>query len=129
MTQIDTISRPAATGDATEGAQLFRNMLRIRMVEEEIAERYADEKMRCPVHLSVGQEAVPVGVSALLGHADQAVSTHRCHAHYLAKGGDLKAMLCEIMGRQPGCCGGRGGSMHLFDRNVGMLLSLPIVAA
>lgn len=113
------------TGDAS----LFRGMLRIRMVEEEIAARYGQEKMRCPVHLSIGQEAVPVGVSAILSHDDQAVSTHRCHAHYLAKGGDLKAMLSEMMGRLPGCCAGRGGSMHLFDTKVGMLLSLPIVAA
>jgi TPP-dependent pyruvate/acetoin dehydrogenase alpha subunit len=112
-----------------EGVKLFYGMLRIRMVEEEIAARYGEEKMRCPVHLSIGQEAVPVGVSAVLSHNDQAVSTHRCHAHYLAKGGDLKAMLCEMMGRQAGCCGGRGGSMHLFDAKVGMLLSLPIVAA
>lgn len=115
--------------DTALAMRLYREMLRIRVVEEEIAARYGEEKMRCPVHLSIGQEAVPVGLSAVLRKTDQAVSTHRCHAHYLAKGGDLKAMLCEMMGREPGCCGGRGGSMHLFDRSVGMLLSLPIVAA
>jgi pyruvate dehydrogenase E1 component alpha subunit len=129
VTQTAIISRAPAPADTTEGVDFFRGMLRIRMVEEEIAARYGEEKMRCPVHLSIGQEAVPVGVSAVITHRDQAVSTHRCHAHYLAKGGDLKAMLCEMMGRRPGCCGGRGGSMHLFDTNVGMLLSLPIVAA
>jgi pyruvate dehydrogenase E1 component alpha subunit len=85
--------------------------------------------MRCPVHLSVGQEAIAVGVSAALRLDDQVVSTHRCHAHYLAKGGDLVAMLCELMGNAAGCCGGRGGSMHLFDTRAGMLLSLPIVGA
>jgi TPP-dependent pyruvate/acetoin dehydrogenase alpha subunit len=121
--------RTDAVFNAVLAPRLFREMLRIRMIEEEIAARYSEEKMRCPVHLSIGQEAVPVGISAVLRHTDQAVSTHRCHAHYLAKGGDLRAMLCEIMGREPGCCHGRGGSMHLFDRNVGMLLSLPIVAA
>lgn len=115
--------------DPSPATALFRDMLRIRMVEEEIAKRYREEKMRCPVHLSIGQEAVPVGVSAVLRRSDQVVSTHRCHAHYLAKGGDLRAMLCELMGRAGGCCGGRGGSMHLFDPAVGMLLSLPIVAA
>jgi pyruvate dehydrogenase E1 component alpha subunit len=109
--------------------QLFAAMLRIRMIEEEIAARYAQEKMRCPIHLSIGQEAVAVGVSTVLRRSDQIVTTHRCHAHYLAKGGDLKAMLCELMGREPGCCSGRGGSMHLFDREAGVLLSLPIVAA
>jgi pyruvate dehydrogenase E1 component alpha subunit len=108
---------------------LYRSMLRIRTIEEEIAARYGEQKMRCPVHLSIGQEAVAVGVSAALTAADQVVSTHRCHAHYLAKGGDLTAMLSELMGKTTGCCGGRGGSMHLFDLKAGMLLSLPIVAA
>lgn len=122
-------SRQIGKLDLELGLNLFREMLRIRMIEEAIAVRYSEEKMRCPVHLSIGQEAVPVGVSAVLRKEDQAVSTHRCHAHYLAKGGDLKAMLCEIMGRLPGCCGGRGGSMHLFDRDAGLLLSLPIVGA
>ncbi|MFY9314127.1 MAG: thiamine pyrophosphate-dependent dehydrogenase E1 component subunit alpha [Burkholderiales bacterium] len=118
----------AALGEA-ELRQMYRDMLRIRMVEEEIAVRYPKEMMRCPVHLSIGQEAVPVGISRLLRPSDQVVSTHRCHAHYLAKGGNLAAMLGELMGRQTGCCGGRGGSMHLFDSKAGMLLSLPIVAA
>ena len=108
---------------------LYRSMLRIRLIEEAIAERYSEEKMRCPVHLSIGQEAVPVGVSAALGPEDQAVSTHRCHAHYLAKGGDLDAMLGELHGKATGCCGGRGGSMHLFDLDAGLLVSLPIVAS
>jgi pyruvate dehydrogenase E1 component alpha subunit len=57
------------------------------------------------------------------------VSNHRCHAHYLAKGGDLKAMLAELYGKAAGCCGGRGGSMHLFDTEAGVLLSLPIVGS
>ncbi len=109
--------------------KLYRDMLRIRMIEEEIATRYADQKMRCPIHLSVGQEAVAVGVSAALRPSDQIVSTHRCHAHYLAKGGDLKTMICEMMGREAGCCGGRGGSMHLFDPLAGVLVSVPIVGA
>jgi TPP-dependent pyruvate/acetoin dehydrogenase alpha subunit len=115
--------------DAPLALRIFRTMVRIRMVEEEIAARYGQEKMRCPVHLSIGQEAVAAAVSAALRPTDQVVSTHRSHAHYLAKGGDLRAMLCELMGREPGCCSGRGGSMHLFDQAVGMLLSSPIVAA
>jgi TPP-dependent pyruvate/acetoin dehydrogenase alpha subunit len=108
---------------------LYREMLFIRTVEEEIAARYSEQKMRCPIHLSIGQEAVAVGVSAALGPGDQAVSTHRCHAHYIAKGGDIDSLLAELMGKATGCCGGRGGSMHLFDRKAGLLLSLPIVAA
>lgn len=115
--------------EETRLRRCFSEMLRIRMVEERIAEKYAEEKMRCPVHLSIGQEGVAVGVSMALREEDQIVSTHRCHAHYLAKGGDLRAMLSEIHGRASGCCGGRGGSMHLFDPTHGVLLSAPIVAS
>jgi pyruvate dehydrogenase E1 component alpha subunit len=126
---FSSIAESMAAPDASLALELYGEMLRIRMIEEEIAARYTQEKMRCPVHLSVGQEAVAVGVSSVLRRTDQIVTTHRCHAHYLAKGGNLKAMLCELMGREPGCCSGRGGSMHLFDRDAGVLLSLPIVAA
>jgi pyruvate dehydrogenase E1 component alpha subunit len=108
---------------------LFRDMLRNRRIEEEIARRYADQEMRCPVHLSIGQEAVSAGVCLALRRSDQVVSTHRAHAHYLSKGGDLKRMLAEFHGKETGCCGGRGGSMHIFDDDAGMLLSLPIVAS
>lgn len=105
------------------------DMLRIRRVEEEIAERYSEQEMRCPVHLSVGQEATAVGVCRALNRTDKIFSTHRSHAHYLAKGGDLRKMMAEIYGKQTGCIGGRGGSMHLADPDVGMVLSVPIVAS
>lgn len=108
---------------------LYRDMLRIRLVEEATADRYAEQEMRCPVHLSVGQEAIASGVCSVLRPADQIVTTHRCHAHYLAKGGDLRAMMAEIYGKATGCCGGRGGSMHLMDGAAGVLASLPIVAS
>lgn len=108
---------------------IARAMVRIRMVEETIASRYADAQMRCPVHLSIGQEAIAVGVCAALRADDRVFSSHRCHAHYLAKGGDLRAMIAELHGSDKGCCGGRGGSMHLFDLAVGMVASLPIVAS
>jgi pyruvate dehydrogenase E1 component alpha subunit len=107
--------------------ELFRDMLRIRMIEEAIADRYSEQKMRCPVHLSIGQEAVAVGVCKAALHSDYLISNHRAHAHYLAKGGNLKAMIAEICGKSTGCCLGRGGSMHLVDRSVGMLGSTPIV--
>jgi TPP-dependent pyruvate/acetoin dehydrogenase alpha subunit len=107
----------------------YASMLRIRMVEEAIAERYQEQEMRCPVHLSVGQEACAVGVCAPLTTQDRMFSTHRCHAHYLAKGGDLKAMLAEIYGKAEGCIGGRGGSMHLAAPDVGLMSSVPIVAS
>jgi len=114
---------------APDLADFYRSMLRIRLIEEAIVEHYPEQEMRCPVHLSIGQEAVPVGICAALRKDDQVTSSHRCHAHYLAKGGELRRMMAEIYGKAAGCCGGRGGSMHLFDNDVGMLLSLPIVTS
>ncbi|MBM23067.1 MAG: acetoin dehydrogenase [Gammaproteobacteria bacterium] len=108
---------------------LYRGLLRLRLVEETIASRYSEQEMRCPVHLSVGQEASAVGACSPLTERDVIVSTHRSHGHYLAKGGSLIAMLAEIYGRETGCCGGRGGSMHLFDKKVGVLASVPIVGS
>ena len=109
--------------------KLYREMLRIRLVEEAIATRYAEQQMRCPVHLSIGQEAVAVGVCAALGSQDYAMSGHRSHAHYLAKGGSLGAMLAEIYGKATGCCCGKGGSMHLVDLEAGFLGAVPIVGS
>jgi len=80
------------------GLTLYREMLRIRLVEEAIARRYPEQKMRCPCHLSVGQEAAAVAVATHLEREDAVFSAHRGHAHYLAKGGDLKAMIAEIYG-------------------------------
>ena len=108
---------------------LYRDLLRLRLVEETIASRYSEQEMRCPVHLSVGQEASAVGACSPLTEKDVIVSTHRSHGHYLAKGGSLIAMLSEIYGKETGCCGGRGGSMHLFDKKAGVLASVPIVGS
>jgi len=108
---------------------LFSSLLKLRMTENEIARKYSEQEMRCPVHLSIGQEAAAVGVCANLDLQDQVYSTHRCHSHYLAKGGNLRSMISELYGKKSGCCGGRGGSMHLMDPSVGMMLSLPIVAS
>lgn len=108
---------------------LYRSMLRIRRVEEAIAERYAAQQIRCPVHLSIGQEAVAAGICAALTTQDGVFSSHRAHAHYLAKGGDLKAMLAEIYGKAEGCCKGVGGSMHMIDLAAGFLGAVPIVGA
>lgn len=113
--------------DIKEQVDLYFNMLRIRRVEEAIAERYKEQKMRTPVHLSIGQEAVASAVGFLLRHDDYAVSTHRGHAHYLGKGGSLKAMIAEMHGKVTGCCRGRGGSMHLIDTSVGFMGSTAIV--
>jgi TPP-dependent pyruvate/acetoin dehydrogenase alpha subunit len=106
---------------------LLTSMIRIRLVEEEIALRYPEGKMRCPTHLSIGQEAVPAAVGLSVSTKDFAVSTHRGHAHYLGKGGNLKSMMAEIYGKVTGCAKGRGGSMHLIDRSVGFMGTSAIV--
>jgi len=108
---------------------LYRDMLRIRSVEEKIAEEYSNQEMRCPVHLSIGQEAAAVGVCSALQTQDRVFSTHRCHAHYLARGGDLNQMIAEIYGKKTGCVGGRGGSMHLADHQVNFHASIPIIGS
>jgi pyruvate dehydrogenase E1 component alpha subunit len=115
------------THEIQELRELYRVALRIRLVEQRIAAEYAQGSMRCPVHLSIGQEIVSaiVGLNQLI--SDTAVSTHRAHAHYLAKGGDLYQMIAEIYGKVTGCCKGRGGSMHLIDQSVGFLGSSAIV--
>jgi TPP-dependent pyruvate/acetoin dehydrogenase alpha subunit len=113
---------------ARDGAlKILYGMKRIRAVEEEIANRYTEWEMRCPTHLSIGQEAVASVLGYLLNKDDLAVSTHRAHAHYLGKGGNLNAMISEIYGKEAGCSKGRGGSMHLIDTSVGFMGSTAIV--
>ena len=108
--------------------QLYRSMLRIRICEESLVEPILSGEVRCPVHLYTGEEAVAAGICAALTTEDYLFGTHRSHGHYLAKGGDLKAMMAEIYCRETGCSHGRGGSMHLVAPEVGMLGSAPIVA-
>lgn len=107
--------------------QLLRVMVRIRMVEEAIADRYSEQKMRCPVHLSIGQEAPAAAFALVAEKDDYAVSTHRAHAHFLAKGGSVTELICEIYGKVGGCSRGAGGSMHLADRSIGFMGSSAIV--
>lgn len=115
------------TPDVARG--LLRGLLRVRMVEERIKDLYAEHEMRCPTHFSLGQEAVAVGVCAHLRRDEQITSAHRSHAHYLAKGGDLSAMLAELYGKATGCAAGKGGSMHLIDVAAGFLGAVPIVGS
>lgn len=102
-------------------------MLRIRRVQEAIERLYLQDEMKTPVHLCIGQEAIPVGVCAALNREDYVMSNHRGHGHYLAKGGDLKALIAELHCRKTGCSKGHGGSMHLVDVSVGHLGSSSIV--
>lgn len=95
--------------------RFYRSLYRIRRVEEEIAAVYPTDKIKSPVHLSIGQEAVSVGVCEALGRDDVVFGTYRSHALYLAKGGDLQKMIAELYGKLDGCAKGKGGSMHLID--------------
>jgi len=107
--------------------ELLKRMILIRTVEETIACRYNEQKMRCPTHLCTGQEAVAAAVGLALNKSDMALSTHRAHGHYLGKGGDVKKMLAEIYGKSTGCSKGKGGSMHLIDKSAGFMGSTAIV--
>lgn len=99
-----------------------------RLFDETVAEITRNKEVVCPVHLSVGQEAIAVGICAHKAEGDLVFSTHRCHAHYLASGGDPKALMAEILTRETGCSGGYGGSMHVTDPQVGFAVSSAIVA-
>lgn len=100
---------------------MYERMVLIRCAEQRLAADFRAGKLPGPVHLSIGQEAVPVGVCAHLTAADKITSTHRGHGHFLAKGGDPESMFGEIYGRVGGVCGGLGGSMHVTDLDCGML--------
>jgi len=115
--------------DPTLRSRLLRELLRIRLVEDRIAALYPEQEIRCPTHLCTGQEAPPVGLSAHLGMTDMVFSAHRSHGHYLAKGGNLRAMFAELYGRLTGCALGKGGSQHLVDLEVGFMGSAPILAS
>src|SRR6476646_6147429 len=93
---------------------LYFSMLRIRRIEEEIERRYHQDQMKTPIHLVIGQEAAAVGCCSVMRRTDSLFLSHRTHGGYLAKGGDLKAMLSEMHCRANGCAGSRGGSMHLI---------------
>jgi len=124
----DGLQRRLAAYPATQVVTLFREMLRIRRIEEEIERRYREDHMATPIHLVIGQEATSVGACAALRRDDLIYSSHRTHGNYLAKGGSLDAMLAEMHCRATGCAGSRGGSMHLIDKGVGMAGTSAIVA-
>lgn len=107
--------------------EIHKKIFLIRETEEKIASEYGNQKMRCPVHLSIGQEVVPAVLSGFLNNHDLVVSTHRGHAHYIAKNGNLKKMIAEIYGKITGCSKGNGGSMHLIDKSVGFYGTSAIV--
>jgi TPP-dependent pyruvate/acetoin dehydrogenase alpha subunit len=107
--------------------RIYRSLFRIRRVEEEIARVYPTDVIKSPVHLSIGQESVSVGLCEALRPDDAAFGTYRSHALYLAKGGDLRGMIAELYGKATGCAGGKGGSMHIIDVAAGIFGSSAVV--
>ncbi|MBT7595881.1 MAG: thiamine pyrophosphate-dependent dehydrogenase E1 component subunit alpha, partial [Gemmatimonadetes bacterium] len=106
---------------------LYRTMVRIRQCEEQLARSYAAGTITGACHTYVGEEAIATGVCAHLRHDDAVFSTHRGHGHALAKGVPPRELVAELFGRETGCSGGRGGSMHLFSPEVGMMGTSGIV--
>jgi TPP-dependent pyruvate/acetoin dehydrogenase alpha subunit len=109
------------TPDPETLARVYRSLRLIRRTEEEIARLYPSDKIKSPVHLSIGQESVSVGVCDALKDDDMMSATYRGHAAYLAKGGDLNQMMAELYGKGTGGAGGKAGSMHLVDTKAGVL--------
>lgn len=107
----------------------YQRMLRIRLAEERLVAEYLKDNRRSFVHFYIGQEAIAAGVCMNLTNQDMVFSTHRSHGHYLAKGGNLKAMVAELYGKATGCAKGRGGSMHLIDKSVGFMGSISILSS
>ena len=127
--EILTKNKSAAKGDATQLLTLYRRMQLIRQAEQKLGELFADGEIPGFIHLSIGQEAIAVGVGAALTDQDTLASNHRGHGHTLPKGVDLDLFFLEIMGKAEGLCKGRGGSMHVADLSVGMLGANGIVGA
>ena len=107
----------------------FDTIIKIRILEENISKEFKKNKILSFLHLSIGQEACAAGVALALKKEDIFFGNHRSHGHYLAKGGDIKKMIFEIFGDERGCCRGIGGSMHMLDKKVNFLGSVPILGS
>ncbi len=107
--------------------RFYRSLYRIRRVEEEVARVYPSDVIKSPVHLSIGQESTAVGVCEAICEQDVLFTSYRCHAPYLAKGGDLPGMIAELYGKAAGAAGGKGGSMHLVDVAKGVMGASAVV--
>ncbi len=110
-----------------EALALYRSMRRIRRFEETAGDMFAANQMAGFVHLSIGQEAIAVGVCSQLTRRDSITSTHRGHGHCIAKGGQPRQMMAELLGKTTGYCRGRSGSMHIADPTIGILGANAIV--
>lgn len=125
--QIYEIAKGIAMQDNNLIKRLYHSMQLIRKVEEHVVAVYPTDVIKSPVHLSIGQEAVAAGICEAMRHDDIVSNTYRCHATFLAKGGDLNAMIGELYGKKNGCAAGKAGSMHLVDIKNGVLGSSAVV--
>jgi TPP-dependent pyruvate/acetoin dehydrogenase alpha subunit len=112
---------------SVDAARLYRTVLLIRRFEDRVYRLFLDGEIPGTLHQYQGQEAVAAGVCDVLRRDDWITSTHRPHGHALAKGVSARAAMAELYGKATGCCGGKGGSMHLGDPGVGMLTAIAIV--
>jgi TPP-dependent pyruvate/acetoin dehydrogenase alpha subunit len=116
-----------AEADREQWLDMYEQMFKIRTFEEHVNELYQGAKMPGLAHLYIGQEAIAVGVCQALHRDDYITSTHRGHGHCLAKGASVDRMFCELLGKEPGYCRGKGGSMHIADQDTGNLGANAIV--
>jgi len=107
----------------------LKSLVLIRAAEEKIGEEFGKAVIKCPCHLVIGQEAPAVGLADHIRKGDRVFGAHRSHAHYLALGGDLHQLMAEVLGKETGCSKGMGGSMHLYQPEVGFYGSVPIVGS
>src|SRR3989344_2909077 len=113
----------------SKAKKLLYYLLKIRLVEEDVANVYPNDVIKCPIHLSIGSEAVSVGVCFALKKEDFVIGGHRSHGIYLAKGAPLNEFMAELYGKETGCSGGKGGSMHLTSLDYGIVGSTPILGS
>lgn len=117
----------APTHNAEDYLRMYRQMVKIRVFEDNANRLYLDAKMPGLTHMYSGEEAVAVGICEALLSTDKITSTHRGHGHCMAKGADFRRMFCELLGKEEGYCRGKGGSMHIADQMNGNLGANAIV--
>jgi TPP-dependent pyruvate/acetoin dehydrogenase alpha subunit len=125
---VASVHAEATTVDREQWLHMYEQMLKIRIFEEHVNILYTTAKMPGLAHLYSGEEAIAVGVCSALRRDDYITSTHRGHGHCLAKGASVDLMFAELLGKEPGYCKGKGGSMHIADQNTGNLGANAIVA-
>lgn len=113
----------------TKDMHAYKKMYLARATEQQLVDLYYKNRIMSFVHFYIGQEAVAVGIAEALKPEDKMMGNHRSHGHYLAKGGDLKAMVCELLGKAEGSSHGKGGSMHMIDKKVNFIGSTPILGS